>query len=279
MKISSVSDIPISFAMLIYGPTGSGKTVLAGSASAVQEMSPVLVVSPAIERGFSSLRKKVYLNENELLIDPKNISVLELLPYVEPIDGAVIHGRKPVIKQLEDLVKFLGKGSDYKTLILDSLSHIYLMMMRERLAVTTKGNKSIYDTDWSDWRVVRQQIIDVLSSCRLLQAHRNLNFIVTSIDKVIRENSEGLDLHEDTWIGVHLPGQLSSDTPPIFDIVGLLRSEPVPRNKRKEGGPINYRALITSAESGLKVKDRSWDLPRVLPDPTMRKIYDAVKGE
>lgn len=56
LPVSSVSDIPPYINMLVYGDPGVGKTVLAGSASVVPELSPVLYID--VEGGTLSLRQR-----------------------------------------------------------------------------------------------------------------------------------------------------------------------------------------------------------------------------
>lgn len=96
LPVSNVEDIPPYINMLIYGDPGVGKTVLAGSASAVEALAPVIYID--VEGGTLSLRER--------------------FPEVKVIR----------IKTFNDLGKVfeeLARGNHgYKTVVLDSISEI-----------------------------------------------------------------------------------------------------------------------------------------------------------
>src|SRR5689334_12164508 len=56
IKLERVADVPPHFNFLVYGKSGVGKTRLAGSAYAVQEMRRVLYID--IEGGVLTLKKE-----------------------------------------------------------------------------------------------------------------------------------------------------------------------------------------------------------------------------
>lgn len=56
LKIQTASEAPVNFNVLVYGESGVGKTVLAGSACVVPDLNPVLFLD--IEGGSLSLRKR-----------------------------------------------------------------------------------------------------------------------------------------------------------------------------------------------------------------------------
>lgn len=56
LTVTSVSEVPPFINMLVYGDPGVGKTVLAGSASEVEALSPVIYVD--VEGGTLSLRER-----------------------------------------------------------------------------------------------------------------------------------------------------------------------------------------------------------------------------
>jgi phage nucleotide-binding protein len=96
LSVSAVEDLPSYINMLVYGDPGVGKTVLAGSASQVDQLGPVLYVD--VEGGTLSLRERY--------------------PDVDVVR----------IKSFDDLgalFEALRKGdSGYKTIVLDSITEI-----------------------------------------------------------------------------------------------------------------------------------------------------------
>ncbi len=105
---TSIAGLPIVSAaepmkfvnMLVYGDSGVGKTVLAASASAVEEMSPVLVID--IEGGTFSIRDR--------------------FPEVDIV-------RVQTWKEMQAVYDALLKDMSYKTIVLDSLTEIQKFSM------------------------------------------------------------------------------------------------------------------------------------------------------
>ncbi len=109
LPVSPVQDLPQHFNMLVYGDPGVGKTVLAGSAAAVEELSPVLIID--IEGGTLSLRER-----------HPSVDVVRIRSWPD----------------LNELYAALKKGEGgYKTLVVDSLSEMQkfgmYFIMREAL--------------------------------------------------------------------------------------------------------------------------------------------------
>jgi len=101
--IVPVGTLEKTLNILIYGEPGVGKTMLAGSSSAVKGMSPVLLLD--IEGGTMSLNN-----------DYPNVDVIRVTKFVE----------------LHKVLIELRKGShEYKTVIVDSLSEAQKLSMND----------------------------------------------------------------------------------------------------------------------------------------------------
>jgi hypothetical protein len=112
LPIQSVGEVPPYINMLVYGDPGVGKTVLAGSASEVPELSPVLYID--VEGGTLSLRER--------------------FPDVHVVR----------IKSFNDFGKLfdeLRKGEHgYKTIVLDSITEIQKFGMYEIMRRTLQDD-------------------------------------------------------------------------------------------------------------------------------------------
>jgi phage nucleotide-binding protein len=110
LEVQPVAERDPYLTMLIYGLPGAGKTVLAGSASAVEEMAPVLLID--VEGGTFSLRSRY--------------------PDVDVV-------RTTTWQQMQEVYNELYRGSlPYKTVILDSLTEIQRLSMLGIMAEVVK---------------------------------------------------------------------------------------------------------------------------------------------
>ena len=101
LEIQPVADVANSFNMLVYGDPGIGKTTLAGSASEIEAMSPVLFLD--VEGGTMSLRK--------------DYPDIDVVPINEWTDMPRIHSA-------------LLAGTEYKTVVIDSLTEVQKVGMK-----------------------------------------------------------------------------------------------------------------------------------------------------
>jgi hypothetical protein len=182
--IMPVSNMEIHINALIYGDPGTGKTVLAGSAAAVEEMSPVLFVD--VEGGTMPL------------------SVL--YPSVEVVR----------VKSFRDLQKVYSKlydteGGGYKTVVLDSLTELQKLSMAGimKLVKAEKPDQNIDQPRIQDWGVN-------LGQCRtLIRGFRDLpmNVIFTALNEEGEKN--GKQTNRPLF-----QGKLKGEGPGFVDIIG-----------------------------------------------------------
>ena len=100
LKVQPAGERPQVLNMLVYGDPGVGKTVLAGSASQVEAMSPVLFID--VEGGTMSLRNRY--------------------PDVEVV-------RVSSWSDMTSLYNDIANTDSYKTIVLDSLTEIQKFSM------------------------------------------------------------------------------------------------------------------------------------------------------
>jgi len=242
LNIYSVNSAEDFVNVLIYADSGTGKTVLSGSADAVPEMSPVLFVD--IEGGTFSLRAFY-----------PNCQVVRIRSW----------------KEMQELYDELRRGDHpYKTVVLDSLTEIQKFSMNEimREVVEKDSDRDPEVPGIREWGKGGEQIR------RLVRGFRDLPMNVIFTALVVDDKNQKTGK---TTFRPSLPGKLAREIPGYVDLVLYMYKKDIPNPI--EGEPVlNARLLLTSATEEYVCKDRSNNLPPVLVEPTMRIIYDAVHG-
>ena len=117
LEISSVSNLPDNFNMLIYGNAGVGKTTLAVSMYEVKDASPVLLVD--MESGSSVLKK------------------------INPPDEKVKVATVTEWEQLKTIYRGLkAKGSPFKTVVVDTITEAQKLCVKRILDESTKEKET-----------------------------------------------------------------------------------------------------------------------------------------
>ena len=179
---SVVETAPMNF--LVYGDPGVGKTMLAGSADEVPDMSPVLVVD--VEGGTLSLRD-TYPN----------------------VDVVRVHKAK----ELEKVHLELAKGkTGYKTVILDSLTELQKTMMVEVMDGVVKKDS---DRD-PEIPSIREWGKNIEQTRRIVRGFRDLpmHTVFTALAMYDKD-----DKRNRTRILPSLSGKLASEVAGFVDIV------------------------------------------------------------
>jgi phage nucleotide-binding protein len=234
LQISPVQQQMSFFNLLIYGDPGVGKTVLAGSAHIVAEMTPVLFLD--IEGGTMSLRKKY-----------PGVKVIRIEKFADLIR---------VWQALKD-----GKHN-FKTVVVDSLTEAQKLGMYQIMAAA-KLKDPERDPDLAgigEWGKNTEQIR------KLVRAFRDLpmNTIFTALAMQEQLRSGG------RRVKPSLSAKLSNEVAGFLDVVVYMY------NKTNDGK--TERKLLTLATEEFVAKDRSDNLPPVVPDPDMKKLYAVMFG-
>lgn len=141
-----------AFRFLVYAKWGTGKTRLVATAAAVQELSPVLFLS---------------LDKTTAVIDRKKFPV------------TIVN-----INTAAELTAALATVGNYKTIIIDTLTDLHRLMLREAMkenkivADQKQRRKSDFVPEPLDYNGAQNGVIIVLAAIR----DRNINLICTAQD-------------------------------------------------------------------------------------------------
>jgi phage nucleotide-binding protein len=192
LQLRTVAESIDFINLLVYGDPGVGKTVLAGSAAELAELSPVLFID--VEGGTFSIRERY-----------PEIDVVRVKTWLE----------------FQKLYDELYRDMKYRTIVLDSLTEIQKFSMYIIMLDLIKSDTS-RDPDvpgMREWGKNTEQIR------RLVRAFRDLpcNTIFTALARTTRDPKSGLDK---TRPG--LSGQLSGEVAGFVDIVAYMYVKTVP---------------------------------------------------
>jgi phage nucleotide-binding protein len=224
--------------ILIYGESGVGKTILAGSADEVPEMRPVLLIDA--EAGTLSLDK--------------------YYPNVDVVRVKTMHELQRLYDELR-----LGK-TPYQTVILDSITelqkfgmdHIMKSPAAEVLSLMPDGIPGL-----KEWGINTEQMRRTIRAFRDLDMHT----IVTALIKDDKNPRTG-----QVTMRPALSGQLAREVPAFLDVVAYMYVKNV-----QEGDSIEQKRLLLTQATDMQVaKDRTGRLPLVMESPTMTDIYGVL---
>jgi len=238
LTVLPVSERPEIINILVYGDPGVGKTVLAGSASVVERMAPVLVID--VEGGTLSLRNTY---------PDVDVVRVETWADMQKVYDALYDGTVP-----------------YKTVVLDSLTEIQKFSMyniMHELLKTDPGR----DPDVPGMREWGKNI----EQCRrLIRAFRDLpiNTIITALAKQDRDSRTGV-----TKTSPSLSGKMANEVAGFLDVATYMYTKIVPV---PESQPEVKRLLLTQPTDAIVAKDRTGRLPQIVEEPTMAALCESI---
>jgi phage nucleotide-binding protein len=237
LSITKVEERSPYLNILIYGDSGTGKTTVAGSASEVEEMFPVLVVD--IEGGTESLRNSY-----------PNVDVVRVRTW----------------REMQALYDVLHSGDHkYKTVVLDSLTEIQKFSMYQIMEDVIIKDPS-RDPDipaMRDWGKNIEQVRRFVRGFRDLE----MNTIFTALVRTEKNQRTGVETKLPS-----LSGKLAGEVAAFLDIVVYYYTKEVIEDDELT----TKRLMLTQKTEEVTAKDRSGNLPMIVEEPTMRLLFDLM---
>lgn len=236
LSISRPQDSIKYLNLMVYGDSGAGKTLLAGTSAFVEELTPVLFVD--VEGGTLTLSH---------FDDTADIDVVR------------VENWKQMQKVYDEL--YLGKHP-YKTVVIDSLTEMQKMAMSsvlgagEKKSIEAVGNLP----EFKEWHINTEQMR------RLVRAFRDLpiNTIFTCLAMDQQDpRRESVFIKKPA-----LTKKLANEIPAFFDILFYLYV--------KESKSGNLRLMQTDKSDRVVAKCRIQGVPLFIENPTMESLYDML---
>lgn len=180
-------DVP-KLKILLYGPSGTGKTSLASTASTVEELGPVLYVD--LERGTAPAAKYGDL-DNMLIVQPATY------------------------KEFANLLIGISEAKDkpFKTVIIDTIDRLQELIKVHFTTVNPKDSFAM-------WAATYDKVLDLVNKIAF-----DLSLNILCVTHEAREVTETERL---SLIGPAFEGKQSfKKLPSIFDIIGRMTWEDV----------------------------------------------------
>lgn len=243
LQVTSVRDQdPYFSGILIFGRSKIGKTVLAGSASAVPQMSPVILVD--YEDGTLSLRKS-YPDVDTVRVHNIDES--------DAVYESLYHGAKT------------NAPNRYKTIIIDSIHEMRQMEMRECMADVIANltpseraaNKRIIEApSMREFGIVLDRMHEQVKKWRDIP---NTHIIFTCLaGEYEDEETRKKEIRPD------LQGKASTQIPGRMDEVYYYYMKG------------QTRLLLTQGTEKVMAGSRDGELPMLIENPTMAQIYPIL---
>ena len=243
--------------LIVFGPTGHGKTTLLASATKIkdQRLTPTLLLD--FEAGVQSIKSLVNY------VSLEDLATGKIKPSSEKVDVVKIKSWG----NFDIVYEYLATNEDnpYKSVALDSLSEMNYLNLTNIVDIGVQANPR-HDPDVAyqdDYLKSSAQMRKLIRYFRDLPMHV---FFSAGVRQIVDPRTKR------TQYQPSLVGQLTLEVPGLLVIIGYLAIV----TEVKEGQKVQYRALFTQPAEGFIAKDRTegGKLGGMVIEPTLPKILD-----
>jgi hypothetical protein len=243
--------------MLLYAPSGHGKTYFLGTAVKDPRLMPMVLAD--FEGGTRSIRSKTVL-----------VPLEEFADFVPTLDKIVVVR----IKHWEDFDTLYdvvhADTNPYKTVAIDSLSELNYLILSEVVSVAVKSDRG-HDPDVPE----RQDYLRSSTQMRkLIRFFRDID--ANTIFTASAAEKENVQTKRQQAVP-NLTGKLVYEVPGLVDIVAYLG---VMDDADDDGEPITIRSLLVQPTGRFmaKARDEGGRLGDAVESPTLPKVLDLLDG-
>jgi hypothetical protein len=239
LKVVPVQERAPFINILLYGDSGVGKTVLAGSADDCPDLRPCLIID--FEGGTESLVRSY--------------------PNVQQV-------RVTTWKEMQSVYDELHRGkTGFSTVILDSLTEIQKFNMYQVMEDLIK-NRPDLDPDVPGMREWGKNLEQMR---KFVRAFRDLpmNTIFTALKKDEKNDKTGM-----VTTMPSLSGKLAGEVAAFLDIVAYYYVKRIGSGEEAE----DRRLLLTQKTETIIAKDRTRRLPMVVENPDMQMLFNLINS-
>lgn len=248
MPVQSWEEIGNSLLrVMVYGPSGAGKTHLLATSVYLPELSPILYCD--IDGSKETLQK----------IPPelrKNITVLKMLTQK---DIAIM-----------EAVLFGTRKNAFKTVVLDSLNEYWALLMKLHLEASGRSAQGRVNPSQPDYGTI---LNEMLAFVRRIRDEGKAHFLCAVSEAIEKDEiTGGLER------APGMVGKLASQLPPLFQISGRVTMEVVTdlRGGMKE---FHTRLQLLPFDRVAAKSRQVGELVPFLIDPTMKEVYNLLHEE
>ena len=265
-----VRELDISFfpPTFHYGPTGSGKTYTAATATKVPELCPVVIIT--VERTDETLANKPG-------IDVAQLTVVDPYKYAKAKSTNMWDACRVGIRKVRDLKPF-----PFKTVILDGLT-LLQYHAEERAQDQTPfhgsgdgtGSVLLELTQQGDYRLVKDRIFPLVLDLVDLCATNKAALFITAQERFLTIQPEG-----DVTIGSQdgdVVRTLKTAPALMPSLIPIVLGQMAIVGKTRVAGTDKW-VLETRQSQYREAKDRTGQMPQKLEMPTVAQMVAKLRG-
>lgn len=225
--------------LLFYGPSGTGKTYLAGTSVLVKELCPILWV--ATERGMLSVREHLETGRVQVLL-------------------------AQTASDLVALQNVIANPGSFKTIVIDSLSELHALIMQtaQKPGETTPTRNA--------YREGHDKILKLL---RYVDMHSSVHVIATASELPLTDGESGRLVS----ISPDMAGKLTFRVARHFDGVYYLNARSEASIIPNKPPTVTRWIQVQNYDGiAAKDRSPGGKLGATVVSPTMAKIYEALVG-